>query len=294
MKSEKALEGQPHAHGGRPSTKVAWMVAACAYACMCGAIVTEPLAGGGTALIVNGTAYTSDEKAALNGNTVSELWKTGTSTLVSEGISSFTGVIRVKGGVFQVAAQAGLGTTAGATYVESGATLEQTSNDVKFAEPPYLEGNGMDDKGAYYASDDTARKSPGLNGPVTLTGDALLVGRRQWYLQPSNFDMGGHLLVLSNITHQCIFKPTKITAAGHILVTMGTIWVSNGANLNNGPEHTITLTNSATMSVYGYKTLNAANWTIRYCTKNSGNGSYISSTSTAFNICVMVADRRSS
>ena len=281
MTTEKTPDGKPYVRGIQLSAKVASAVAVCAYACACGAIVTEPLAGGGTALIVNGTAYTPDEKTALNGNTVSELWKTGTATLVSEGIGSFTGVIRVKGGVFQVAAQAGLGTTAGATYVESGATLEQTSNDVKFAEPLYLEGNGMDDKGAYYASDDTARKSPGLNGPVTLTGDALLVGRRQWYLQPSNFDMGGHLLVLSNITHQCIFIPKKITAAGHILVTMGTIWVSNGANLNNGPENTLTLTNSTTISVYGYKTLNAANWTIRYCTKNGGNSFYISSTSTA-------------
>ena len=171
MKTEKAHEGKQRARGGRPSTKVAWTVAACTYACACGAIVTEPLAGGGTALIVDGTAYTSDEKAALNGNTVSELWKTGTATLVSEGIGSFTGVIRVKSGIFQVAAQAGLGTVAGATYVESGATLEQTSNNGQFAEPVYLEGNGVDDKGAYYASDDTAKKSPGLKGSVTLTGD---------------------------------------------------------------------------------------------------------------------------
>ena len=199
MTTEKALDGKPHVRGSQLSAKVASAVAACAYACACGAIVTEPLAGGGTALIVNGTAYTSDEKTALNGNTVSELWKTGTATLVSEGIGSFTGVIRVKGGVFQVAAQAGLGTVAGATYVESGATLEQTSNNGQFAEPVYLEGDGADGMGAYYASDNAEKKTPGLKGPVTLTGDALLVGRRQWYFQSSNFNMGGHLLVLSNI-----------------------------------------------------------------------------------------------
>ena len=281
MTTEKTPDGKPYVRGIQLSAKVASAVAVCAYACACGAIVTEPLAGGGTALIVNGTAYTPDEKTALNGNTVSELWKTGTATLVSEGIGSFTGVIRVKGGVFQVAAQAGLGTTAGATYVESGATLEQTSNDAQLGEPVYLEGNGMDGMGAYYASDNTEKKSPGLKGVVTLTGDALFVGRRQWYLNSSKLDMGGHLLVLSNLNHQCIFKPTQIINAGHILVPQGTIWVSNGAKLNNGPEHTLTLTNSATMSVYGYKTLNAANWTIRYCTKNGGNSFYISSTSTA-------------
>ena len=90
-------------------------------------IVTQPLDGGGTALVVSGTAFTQEETDALNNNTVTELWKTGTGTLVSSGIGSFTGIIRMKGGILQVAAQDGLGTTAGATYVESGATLEQTS-----------------------------------------------------------------------------------------------------------------------------------------------------------------------
>jgi len=244
------------------------------------ALVTQPLAGGGTALVVSGTAFEPEEVAALNNNEVEELWKTGAGTLVSSGIGSFTGIIRVKGGILQVAAQDGLGTTAGATYVESGATLEQTSNDVKLKEPMFLEGTGMDAKGAYYASDDTAKKSPGLaGGPITLTGDTLLVGRRQWYFQPSAFDMGGHTLTLSNINHQCVFKTPQITDAGHIVCTYGTIWINNGCVLNNGAAHTLTLTNNSTMSLYGYKTLNKADWKIVYSTKSTGNAVYISNTS---------------
>ena len=99
---------------------------------------------------------------ALNNNEVEELWKTGSATLVSSGIGSFTGIIRVKGGILQVAAQDGLGTTAGATYVESGATLEQTSNNLQFSEPMFLEGTGVDEKGAYFASDNTTYRSRGL------------------------------------------------------------------------------------------------------------------------------------
>ncbi len=243
-------------------------------------LVTQPLEGGGSALVVSGAAFEPEEAAALNNNEVEELWKTGTGTLVSSGIGSFTGIIRVKGGIVQVAAQDGLGTTAGATYVESGATLEQTSNDVQLKEPMFLEGTGMDEKGAYYASDDTAKKSPGLaGGPITLTGDTLLVGRRQWYFQPSAFDMGGHTLTLSNINHQCVFKTPQITDAGHILVTQGTIWLSNGCVLKNGAEHTLTLTNNTTMSLYGYKTFDKADWKIVYSTKNTGNAFYISNTS---------------
>ena len=146
-----------------------------AFSHVAAGIVTQPIDGGGTALIVDGAAYTADETAALNGNTVEELWKTGTVTLVSSGIGSFTGIIRVKGGILQVADQAGLGTTAGATYVESGATLEQTSYSDQLAEPVFLEGAGFGGVGAYYASNDTAKKSPGLSGKVTLTGDFFAV-----------------------------------------------------------------------------------------------------------------------
>ena len=126
------------------------------------ALVTQPLAGGGTALLVSGMAFEPEEVAALNNNVVEELWKTGTGTLVSSGIGSFTGIIRVKGGILQVAAQDGLGTTAGATYVESGATLEQTANNVQLKEPMFLEGTGVDEKGAYFASDNTTYRSRGL------------------------------------------------------------------------------------------------------------------------------------
>ncbi len=243
------------------------------------ALVTQPLDGGGTALVVSGTAFEPEEVAALNNNEAEELWKTGSATLVSSGIGSFTGIIRVKGGILQVAAQDGLGTTAGATYVESGATIEQTSYDVKLAEPMFLEGTGVDARGAYFASNDTKGKSPGLNGPVTLTGDTLMVGQRQWYFQPTAFDMGGHTLSLSNVNHQCVFKTPQITDAGHIVCTCGTIWLNNGCILKNGAEHTLTLTNNATMSLYGYKTLNKADWKLIYSTKSTYNPIYISSTS---------------
>ena len=235
-------------------------------------ITTQALDGGGTALIVTGTAYTQDEAAALNNNTVTELWKTGNATLVSSGIASFTGIIRIKGGIFQVATQTdGLGTTAGATYVESGATLEQASYDRQFNEPVFLEGNGMGGIGAYYASDDTASKSAGLSGKVTLTGDALLGGSRQWYLSCSELDMGGRTLTLSSINHQCVFKPARITNPGHFVVTKGTMWINDKTVLDHGAEHTITVTNDAKVSLYYYTDPTSyANWTLRWMTTSTG------------------------
>ena len=47
------------------------------------ALVTQPLEGGGSALVVSGAAFEPEEAAALNNNEVEEPWKTGTGTLVS-------------------------------------------------------------------------------------------------------------------------------------------------------------------------------------------------------------------
>ena len=245
------------------------LLAAAVCAAVQAALNTQTI-DGGTALIVTGTAYTQEETDALNNNTVTELWKTGNATLVSSGIASFTGIIRVKGGIMQVAAQAGLGTKAGATYVESGATLDQTSNDAQLGEPVFLEGIGAGGVGAYYASDDTAGKTPGLSGKVTLTGDALLGGVRQWYLSCSELDMNGHTLTTSSDYHQCVFKPALITNPGHFIVTKGTMWINNKTVLDHGPEHTITVTNDARVSLYWYTDPTSyANWTLRWMTTST-------------------------
>ncbi len=258
--------------------KIAAVAAALFCATAYASVTTQEIDGGGTALIVSGTAYTQEEADALNNNAVTELWKTGDTTLVSEGIGSFTGIIRVKGGIFRISAAGGLGTTAGATYVESGATLEHT-NAAKLAEPMFLEGTGADGLlGAYHCA--ATASGGGLSGKTTLTGDALFNGQHEWYLYSSELDMGGHTLTITNATKQCVFQPGAITDPGHLVVTKGALWIHNGAKMTAGPEHTITVTNAATLSLYGYKTL-GANWKIRYVSTSTGNGFYISSTSSA-------------
>ena len=67
--------------------------------------------------------YTEDQLAAIAGGTVTEIKKTGAGTLTSKGIASFAGTIRVTDGVLKVSDATGLGTAAGETIVESGATL---------------------------------------------------------------------------------------------------------------------------------------------------------------------------
>ena len=69
--------------------------------------------------------YTSEQLTAIGGGTVTEIQKTGDGTLISKGIASFTGTIRVSAGLLQLNAsdKTGLGTTNGPTIVESGAAI---------------------------------------------------------------------------------------------------------------------------------------------------------------------------
>ena len=252
---------------------VVWAMASVATA----EIVTEDIEGG-LALVVTGSAFTDDEQKALNSNTVQELWKTGSSTLVAGDISAFTGVIRVKGGTYEVSSQAGLGTTAGATHVEDGATLDYTMNNNQPAEPLYLTGNGVDGSiGALRFSDKTAKKSPGVSGKLTLTGDARITAAAQWHLVASEFDMGGFTLTMSDDTHQCVFKPKKVVNPGNIVNLNKTLWINNGTRMDHGPEHCITLTNDTNISLYEYTNSESViNWKLRWAAKSSGNGFYVS------------------
>ena len=130
-------------------------VAAVLLAVAARAITTEPIEGGGTALVVDAAALASDEADALNNNTVQELWKTGTSTLEATGIGSFTGIIRVKGGVYKPTAENGMGASSCVIYVTQGGCLY--SQGYGAGRTIHFAGTGYGDMGGAIVSAITAR-----------------------------------------------------------------------------------------------------------------------------------------
>jgi fibronectin-binding autotransporter adhesin len=92
--------------------------------------------------------------------------KEGTNVLTLGGANTFSGTVTVKAGILQVNNNLSLGSTAGGTIIENGATLD--INAVPGLEPITVSGDGLGGLGALYrsgaAADDTLRS-------VTLAGD---------------------------------------------------------------------------------------------------------------------------
>ena len=244
-------------------TLSAGLVAVCAVL-SASAAETQPIEGGGTALITSGTSLTSDEKTMLNNNQVTELWKTGDTTLASEGISSFAGIIRVKGGILSVAAQAGLGTTAGATYVESGATL-QVTGAVRLNEPLFLEGTGSTGSNGAFRPATNAGVGNVSNGSLTLTGDMGNKNNSIWMMAGSKLDTGdASTFTMANNTSLSFYNNTSAANNNWTLRysgSQGFINVDNNANTSashapsrwNGP---VTIDSGKTLKIY-YATANS-------------------------------------
>ena len=213
-----------------------------------GEIVTQDIEGGGTALIVSGTAFTGEETTALNGNTVQELWKTGSTTLSATGIGSFTGVIRVKEGVYKVAGDTtGAGATAAKVYVTQGGTFYTTVN-LGADKEVHIAGTGS---GAY-----TALVKNGATMKLVLDDDASVSFMGNWCTFASSVDMGGHTLTLgfcgdaSGGRSESVWpKSVNVTNPGNIVIDGASSkanWTTKLTFLYNssqmqGSEHTITV-----------------------------------------------------
>lgn len=147
-------------------------------------IVTEDIAGGGQALVVSGTSFTDEEASALNENTVQELWKTGSSTLVATGIGSFTGAIRVKEGVYKITEATGAGALVAKVYVTQGGVFYTSWGDV--SKEVHIAGTG---NGTY-----TALVKSGVGMKLVMDGDATISFLGNFCTLASSLDMNGYTL----------------------------------------------------------------------------------------------------
>ena len=129
------------------------------------------LAGAGT-LTLNGGSLTvggnnSDtifSGQIQDGGNSGGLIKTGSGTFTLTGSNTYAGITTVSTGTLVVDNDAALGTSAGGTVVESGATLQVTSG-ASIADALTLSGTGVNGAGAFVASG---------NGTVTVSGAIML------------------------------------------------------------------------------------------------------------------------
>ncbi|MBR2982020.1 MAG: hypothetical protein IKC80_02195 [Kiritimatiellae bacterium] len=195
--------------------------------------------------------YTSAQLEAIAGGTVTEIRKTGSGTLVSGGIGSFAGTVRIAEGVLKVSDATGLGTSEGPTLVETGATLHfdsLASGYTTYKSERYeIAGDGYN---ASIAETNGAIRITGATCQLShlkLTADASIRSENGFHFYDdgdSTIDMGGRTLRLYSASSGNLdveWKLDGIVNPGHIEIHDARYFRPVGSPFAGGCDHEIRL-----------------------------------------------------
>ncbi len=181
---------------------------------------------------------------------VMEFHKTGEGYLAADAanasLAAFTGVIRVKAGVYRISAAADLGTSSGATYVESGATLEKSGSQAVNVknETFYIEGTGAAGMGAIDANGGQVNiGSLILTANATVRHESDVVIRDRIDLAFKTLDLvPKKAFTAVNAFDSSLGTNVKIVNGGHVfydrLNSFGQSGMNLGFKFEGGPECT--------------------------------------------------------
>ncbi len=150
-------------------------------------------------LVVEVAEATTNTLAASSVSGYDALVKRGAGTLVVDAaLEAFDGTIVVEAGTLSARTTGALGTSAGATYVKDGATLEiveSADGSPDFtSETMVIAGTGVGGKGAIYKN--SSNSGSKVFGPILLAGDAK-VGSLSNQKQLSSIALNGHDLTFA-------------------------------------------------------------------------------------------------
>lgn len=229
---------------------------------------------------------TEDQLAGLSDPNCTELRKVGGGELrlsanpVPAALSRFGGTIRIAEGIYTLGATVSgmLGTTNGATVVESGATLKTaTYLDASWYRKEHLivSGTGFGAHGAIWHTGTAGDVGFGF---VTLCGDTTVVNdsaSKTIRIKDETLDMGGCTLTMKATAGGAVeLNPSEIVNAGHISITGNRWGIPSTAVLDHGTNHTITLNYSGTRIPSSFPSANLCNWTLKIVNPNCGIRAY--------------------
>ncbi|HWD19455.1 MAG TPA: autotransporter-associated beta strand repeat-containing protein [Verrucomicrobiae bacterium] len=141
--------------------------------------------------------FTISGAGKISGN--ASIVKTNTSSLVLATANDFTGTVDVQGGTLQLGADTALGSAAGGTFVESGATLDLNSHNVG-GEPITITGAGVAGTGALVNNGGTQFQAI---RQLTLAGDASVGGSATWQINngggTASLSTGGNAFSITKV-----------------------------------------------------------------------------------------------
>lgn len=188
-------------------------------------------AGGGTVEVTDAAGVLT-LSGLISGS--GPLNKTGSGTLVlANGASSFSGVLTVSSGTLRAGTASVLGSAAGGTVIQSGATLDVNGYNLG-TEAVSIAGTGVGGSGGIINSSATAQNS--ALRFVTLTGDSTIGGTGNWGLTgtgtagTSSLDLAGYTLTKTG-TNTITLTSTLVTN-GNIVINQGTLGIALAANIS--------------------------------------------------------------
>ena len=225
---------------------------------------------------------TSDDVAAMAG--YDELVKTGSGTLVVGSVlSGFTGVIRIREGVYEVTESGALGTKVGATYVSSGASLRlngATSGCIAFTnEVVHIAGTGASGCHGAVCNFGKMQASAFYKGTLALDDNATVYinsGSSRFDVRDGTLSMAGNTLTITNDHSGQSFSLTRVnvTGGGNMIVEKG-IFQLEGRNAiytwEGNANNTLTVKSGAFLQLS--ESTCAIPWTL-----NVKHGAYVRAT----------------
>ncbi len=195
-----------------------------------------------------------------------DLTKSGDGVLMLSGLNDYTGTLTISGGTFRAGSVSALGSVAGGTVIQSGATLDVFGFNLG-TEQVSVGGAGVGGLGAII---NTGAQQLNALRSVTLTGDASVGGSGgRWDIRgtgtagTSTLNLAGFKLTKVGTNYVGLVNTT--VSSGDIDINEGTLAFLQGADVTG--TGTITLASGATLSVGNY---NVGNTITRAIVSNGG------------------------
>jgi autotransporter-associated beta strand protein len=190
-------------------------------------------------MTVNSTTnYTINGGGNISGG--GSILKQGSSTLTLGGANTFTGPVVVEAGILKMDSNGALGSTAGITTIESGATLDINNKSFQ-SEPIHVSGTGVGGNGAIV---NTGASQGNAVGNVVLKGDVLFSGPNRWDIRNGSAILSSegnaYNIIQTNVTEMAIVNINVDPAIANI--DIAGIWGIEGSTTGMGnPTNTLTI-----------------------------------------------------
>ncbi|MCX6879490.1 MAG: autotransporter-associated beta strand repeat-containing protein [Verrucomicrobia bacterium] len=190
--------------------------------------------------------------------------KTGAGTLTLSGANSYSGVLTIAEGTVKAGSATAFGSTATATTVAPGATLELNGQNLG-TEPIIFSGTGVGGAGAIVNNGAAILNALQY---ATLAGPATVGGTQRWDIRGYGYlNMAGFTLTKTG-PGDFHLVTTPVTSPGNIDVKEGSFWIELASTLAGTAANVITIRQGAMLGQWSNNS-NAQPWTARFETNTT-------------------------